>query len=320
MSNEVVRSKRITLTNGIDKEKINKESLKQLRKYKIDMGLRELSDKTIYNYITDIHSWLAYVYLFQENESVLDLEEDDLTEFFYYCKTEGNNSRRIKRRMSSISAFYRFLRKKKQISENPMEFIDRPRKDVNVVKQTFLTRQQVVQMEQELKELGDLQLLTYAMFSLSTMARVNAIVNLKWNQIDLDLRVANDVLEKEGKTVTLFFNNNTKKLLQRLQAEREEQEIKCDYVFCTKYRKTYDKVNNSTMGYWCKKIGALIDVPTLHPHDFRHSMATILKHEGMDLEDISQLLNHEGTDVTLKYYIAIDKEKVQATKDKFDIF
>ena len=196
MSRGVKRSKRITITNQVDKTKYNRESLKLIRKYKIDMGLRELSDKTVYNYLSDINSWLAYVYLFQDNTSVLDIDEDDLTEFFYFCKTEGNNSRRMKRRMSSISAFYLFLRKKKHISENPMEFIDRPRKDTDVVTQTFLTREQVELMKEELIKNKDLQLLTYAMFSLSTMARVNAVSNLRWQQLDLDLRVANDVLEK----------------------------------------------------------------------------------------------------------------------------
>ena len=43
-----------------------------------------------------------------DDKTVYDfnITEDDLTEFFYYCKTEGNNSRRMKRRMPSISAFY----------------------------------------------------------------------------------------------------------------------------------------------------------------------------------------------------------------------
>ena len=65
----------------------------------------------------------------QGNQSIIDLTEDDVTEFLYFCKTEGNNSRRMKRRMASISAFYKFLRKKKLITENPMEFMDRPKKD-----------------------------------------------------------------------------------------------------------------------------------------------------------------------------------------------
>lgn len=70
---------------------------------------------------------------------------------------------------------------------------------------------------------------------------------------------------------------------------------------------------------WCKKIGEMIDEPTLHPHDFRHSGATLLKNAGMSLEDVSSLLNHAGTDVTNKYYIKKDTTKIQSAKDRFEI-
>lgn len=314
------RSKRINLTKDIDKTKVNKETLKILQKYKIDMGLRELSEKTIYGYVTDLFAWFAYIYMFQDNKSVKEIDEDDLTEFFYFCKSEGNNSRRMKRRMASLSAFFKFLKKKKEIKENPMEFMDRPRKDTDVVVQTFLTKEQVELMKHKLEEYGDLQLLTYAMFSLSTMARVNAVSNIKWEQIDFDLRTVNDVLEKEGKIVTLYFNNYTKKLLLKLKKELESKEISSDYVFNSKYNGIYDKVQNTTMALWCKKIGEMIGVQTLHPHDFRHSNATLLKNAGLSLESVSSLLSHSGTDVTLKHYIAQDKKKIQEEKDKFDIF
>ena len=37
----------------------------------------------------------------------------------------------------------------------------------------------------------------YALFSLSTMARVNAVANLRWEQIDFNQRICEKVLEKE---------------------------------------------------------------------------------------------------------------------------
>ena len=100
--------------------------MKLYRKYKIDMELRELSPKSIAGYENDLNQWFIYIYDNQANQCITELDEDDLTEFFYYCKTEGNNSRRMKRRMSSISAFYKFLQKKRITQNNPMMFIDRP--------------------------------------------------------------------------------------------------------------------------------------------------------------------------------------------------
>lgn len=98
------RSKRITLYDPAKAEQVNEETKALLKKYKMDMEIRELSNNTILQYVSDLQQWFIYVLDNQDNKSALEITEDDLTEFFYFCKTEGNNSRRIKRRMASISA------------------------------------------------------------------------------------------------------------------------------------------------------------------------------------------------------------------------
>jgi integrase len=313
--NMAERSKRISF--DVPNDKINKETIKLFNRYKIDMSIKELSEKTIYNYEKDLFAWFSYIYIFQDNKFIKDITEDDLTEYFYYRKSEGNNSRRMKRVMSSISAMYLYLKKKRQITENPMEFIDRPRKDTDVVVQTFLTQEQVDLMLKKLEELGDLQIQTYIIFGLSTMARVNAMSNLKWEQIDWDNMSANGVLEKEGYIVDLDFDQYCKELLLKLKKEREEKGIDCEYVFISLYNKKYSNVTNSTCNEWCKKIGEMIGVPTLHNHDLRHSGATLMKNNGANLEDISKMLNHKSTDVTLRHYIKEDTTKLKESKAKF---
>ena len=313
------RSKRIVLHNEEKLKQINPETQKLMQKYKIDMSLRDLSPKSIYSYEKDLNQWFIYILDHQFNQSVTELSDDDITEFLYFCKQEGNNVERMKRRMAAISAFYKFLRKKKLIKENPTEFMDRPKKGMPVTVQTYLTHEQVDLMRTKLTEYGDLQLKTYAMFSLSTMARVNAIANLKWEQIDFEARECRDVLEKEGYIVELSFSNEVKDLLLALKKEREDKGIN-DYgwVFYSRYNNETKPISNGTLLEWCKKIGNMIGVPTLHCHDFRHSGATLLKNMGMSLEDISELLHHSGTDVTSKFYIKKDTSKIKALKDKFD--
>lgn len=210
---------------------INKETQAYWKKYQIDMELRELSEKTIAGYLNDLQGWWIYIYENQDNKSVTELNEDDITEFLYWCKKKGNNSRRLKRRMSAIGAFYKYLRKKRIISENPMEFIDRPKKDTDIVVQTFLSVEQVETMRSKLNQFVDisttvhakhvaLMMQLYAFFSLSTMARVNAVRNIKWEQIDFESRIVNDVVEKEGYIVTLYYSEEVKRYLSRLQEYR----------------------------------------------------------------------------------------------------
>lgn len=318
------RSKRIVFYDPDKLAKINPDTLKLLRKYKMDMELRELSEKTISGYENDLSQWFIYIYDNQGNVCVTELDEDDLTEFFYFCKTEGNNSRRMKRRMSTISAFYKFLVKKRLAQSNPMDFIDRPKKDVDIAVQTFLSKEQVDDMREKLQENvkakthNARELQVYAMLSLSTMARVNAIAHVRWEQIDYDERVVNDVLEKEGKVVTLYFSEEVRDLLMALQKYRERRRIDDGgYVFFSNYGDKITSVSTNTLTDWARKIGIMIGVPTLHPHDFRHSGSQLLKLAGCPIEEISELLHHESIDVTKKFYLRQDKKKLQATKDKY---
>lgn len=295
------RSKRICLYDEEKAKQINPETLKLFQKYQIDMSIRDLSKNTILQYNSDLMQWFIYMYNNQFNLSVLEAKDDDLEEYYYWRKQQGNNVNRQKRVMASISAFYKFLRKKKLIVESPVEFIERPKAGQPITVQTYLTKEQVQLMREKLQEHGDIQLQAYAFVSLTTMARVNAVANLRWKQIDWDERIFSDVLEKEGKIVELSFSEETKEYLKNLVQYRKDNEIN-DYgwVFISPYVTEDKPINNGTLNDWCKVIGEMIGEPTLHCHDFRHSYATLLKNEGVNLEDVSVMLNHSGTDVTKK--------------------
>jgi site-specific recombinase XerD len=299
---------------------INSETLKLYNKYEIDMSIRELAKGTVEGYKGDLFEWFVYVSNNQENKCVTEINEDDITEFLYFCKNKGNSSRRIKRRIAAMSAFYKFLRRKRFIIENSMEFIERSKKDTDVIVQTFLTADQVQLMKNKLKENGNLQLEVYALLSLSTMARVNAISNITWKQIDFETRTINNVLEKESKIVTLYFSEEVKSLLLRLKSCREIAKVNdMGWIFITFYRKTYSKARKGTLQDWCKRIGAMINIPSLHAHDFRHSASQLLKLKGCPIETISELLNHSGIEVTRRCYLRQDKAKMQQEKDKYEI-
>ena len=314
------RSKRICFYDDEKLKAINPENLALWKKYKVDMTLRDLSQNTINSYENDLHQWFIYILDNQGNQKVTELTEDDITEFLFYCKTQGNNTGRMKRRMSSIAAFYKFLRKKKLIIENPTEFLDRPKHGLPIIQQTFLTKEQVEQLRQKLTEYGNLQIQTYVMFSLSTMARVNAVAHIRWDMIDFENRVVSNVLEKEGKIVDLFFSEEVKDLLLRLQTDRKEKGIDdLGWVFYTSRCDETKPVSKSTLNDWCKLAGSLIGVETLHPHDFRHSAANLLKKAGMPLEDVATLLNHIDTSTTVKHYLKPDTSRITDMKDKFNI-
>ncbi len=146
----VKRSKKVLGGNKKKLALVNPETLKYWGKYKNDMIVRELSDLTIYNYQNDLENWWLYIYEQQNNKSILEIDDDDIMAFLSYCKQQGNNSRRMKRRIASISSFYNFLVKRRYMTENPTTFLERPRKDTEVVLQTFLTEKQIESMKEKL--------------------------------------------------------------------------------------------------------------------------------------------------------------------------
>ena len=219
------RSKRIVMYDEDKLEHINPETLKLFQKYQVDMSIRDLSVNTINAYNIDLRQWFIYMYDNQFNLSVLEATEDDITEYYYWRKQQGNNVARQKRVMSSVSAFYKFLRKKKLIVESPTEFIDRPKNGQPIAVQTYLTKDQVQLMREKLEEYGDIQLQAYAFLSLTTMARVTAIGSLKWEQVDFNERICSNVLEKEGKIVELSFSRETKGYLEKLIQYRKDNNI-----------------------------------------------------------------------------------------------
>lgn len=314
------RSKRIYLYDENKAKNINQETLKLFQKYQIDMSIRDLSGNTVKQYNSDLMQWFIYMHDNQFNLSVLEATEDDITEYYYWRKQQGNNVNRQKRIMSSISAFYKFLRKKRLIKESPVEFIDRPKQGLPIAIQTYLTKEQVQLMREKLEEYGDIQLQAYAFLSLTTMARVHAIASLKWEQVDFNERICSDVLEKEGKIVELSFSEETKDYLLKLIEYRKENNID-DHgrIFISPYVTDDKPIQDGTLNSWCKKIGELIEVPSLHPHDFRHSYATLMKNSGIDLESISEMLNHASVDVTKKFYIKSDSSKIRKLKDSVNI-
>ena len=314
-----MRSKRIELHDEEKLRQINPETLQILQRYKVDMSMRNLSDRTQKHYTYDLQQWFIYILDNQQNRSVLTMTDDDITEFLYFCKNEGNNSERIKFRIAAISAFYRFMRKKRMLKENPVEFIDRPKKGMQIIKQTYLTPEQVALMREKLITCDNLQLRVYAMLSLSTMARASAIASIRWSMIDLEQKIITGVLEKEGKIVNLYFSDEVKYILIQLIEERKSKNCD-DHGWLFYSGRNIDKpVSTGTLGDWAKRIGKLIGVPTLHPHDFRHSGATLLKNAGMALEDVSTLLNHEDTNTTRKFYIKEDTGRLSTIKRAFNI-
>lgn len=314
-------------------EKVNIKNKKLIDKY-FSFKNMNLSDDTKKSYMSDFNQFLVYVLENHDNQYILDIMKDeddgvddmvDLLEDYMAFSTTflGNNERRVQRRMASISSLFGYLRRKRKIKENPVDYLERPSLKAGEkpqIVQTFLTIKQVEEIREKLAELGDIQLEMYFEVALTTMARVKALNSIRIEQIDLEEKIIQRVIEKEGYEVDLYPSDRGFELINKWLDYRKENGIESDYLFITKRNGKWEQISKGTMQTgWVKKIGDLINVPHLHNHDFRHSYSSIMYNSGMKLEDVQSLLHHQSPDVTLKHYIKKDTNKIKDNKKKFEI-
>lgn len=314
-------------------EKVNPQNKKLIDKY-FSFKNMNLSDDTKKSYMSDFNQFLVYVLENHGNKYILKIMEDeddgvddmvDLLEDYMAFSTTflGNNERRVQRRMASISSLFGYLRRKRKIKENPVDYLERPSLKAGEkpqIVQTFLTIKQVEEIREKLAELGDIQLEMYFEVALTTMARVKALNSIRIEQIDLEEKIIQRVIEKEGYEVDLYPSDRGFELINKWLDYRKENGIESDYLFITKRNGKWEQISKGTMQTgWVKKIGDLINVPHLHNHDFRHSYSSILYNAGMKLEEIQEHLHHASPQVTLDHYIRKDKGKIKENKKKFEI-
>ena len=128
--------------------------------------------------------------------------------------------------------------------------------------------------------------------ALNTGMRKSEILNLTWDRVDLKNKVILLDITKNGERREIPINNT---LLNTLSVITRH--IKCEYVFYNKETlKPYYDIKKSFAT--ALKKAHIID---FHFHDLRHTFASSLVMEGIDLATIQKLLGHKTINMTLRY-------------------
>ncbi|ENY8468078.1 tyrosine-type recombinase/integrase [Clostridioides difficile] len=306
------RSKRISI-NG----ELNPENIKLWKQYKRAKQIAGKSEKTIYNYECDIMQFFKFLNIECFDALLTDINEEEIEAYIGYCMEHGNNEKRIRRRISSISSLLSFLKKKRKITDNWCEMIERPGTGEEVQKRTFLTEEQLSKLKEKLSEQDNLQLEVYINLGLATMARSNEISQFRWDNIDLDNRWIHGITAKGGVSRDFRFSEEVQHLLIEWKDYLSQNNIDYPYIFFTRYGGKYNQVNSNVLSSWVKKAFRLIGIEGGYNHDLRHSMSNLLKDRGVPITTVSKLLGHSGVDVTINHYTIENKNKLAEEYDKF---
>lgn len=145
----------------------------------------------------------------------------------------------------------------------------------------------------------------------STGIRVGELVKLNRSDIDFHERQC-VVFGKGNKERIVYFNARTKiHLRQYLEERTDNEEALFVSLHAPHTRLTISGVENRV-----KEIGRRLQMPKVHPHKFRRTLATMAIDKGMPIEQVQRLLGHVRIDTTLRYAI-VNQNNVKMAHKKY---
>lgn len=253
---------------------------------------KNYSDNTILNYHNDILEFLSF--LKREYLDLYSLKYSDIRFLLDYYNSINLSSLSIRRKISSLKGFYKFLARNNKVDDNPFSYVTLPKKEKKLPQ--FLNYNEVIEIFDVIDTSNVLGLRNRLIMELlyATGIRVSELVNIKIGDIDINNRSIM-VTGKGNKSRIVFFNDVCKKYIEKFINESKDIR-KCDYLIINHHGK------NITTRSIRLIINKIIDetsiIKKIHPHTLRHTFATHLLNNGCDLLTVQELLGHSSISTT----------------------
>jgi site-specific recombinase XerD len=260
------------------------------------------SGKSLRYYESTLNNMLAAI-----DKPVKHVTTDDLRQYLDKYQQDGgagkvtiDNIRRI------LSSFFSWLEEENLILKSPVRRIHKV-KAGTTVKETY-TDEALELMRDHCGAVRDLAMIDLLA---STGMRVGELVNLDRADIDFNNREC-VVFGKGDKERKVYFDARTKIHLQNYLDGRTDEN---PALFVTLQR-PHDRLQISGVEIRLRDLGRKLNIPKVHPHKFRRTLATMAIDKGMPIEQVQQLLGHQSVDTTLQYAM-VNQNNVKNSHRKF---
>lgn len=282
----------------------------------IDMiqNQRRYSIHTIVNYKKSLEDWLEWLKNNEFFKGNIALVDKKLAKN-YAVYLLGKYSRvTLKNKVAAISSFYKYLICVKSSLDNPFAGVPIPKADKNLP--VFLTEHQVPNLLNApeiflskgliddytaVRDKAILEVLYGSGF------RISELCSLKWSMLDMNNGYAR-IVGKGNKERFCPFTKASLNLLQLWRKNYSAHKGENDYVFAMPNgTPLYARLVQRNL----KKYLLVANLPSnITPHKLRHSYATHLVNDGMDLRTLQELLGHSSLSTTQIYtHIGLKKIK-----------
>lgn len=230
--------------------------------------------------------------LIKLGKEVIHITTDDLRHYLNTYQSESgaskvtvDNIRRI------LSSFFSWLEEENYIVKSPVRRIHKV-KVGKTVKETY-TDESLELMRDHCSNPRDLALIDLLA---STGMRVGELVKLNRSDIDYHNREC-IVTGKGDKQRKVYFDARTKIHLQKYINSRTDS----NEALFVSLLAPYERLQISGVEIRLRQMGKDLNIPKVHPHKFRRTLATMAIDKGMPIEQVQHLLGHQSLDTTLQY-------------------
>ena len=262
---------------------------------------------------------LLQLWDFFHKRDICSLSETDIAAFIRDLSARGYAPTSIARKISAFNDFFKFLLSEKEISQNPMINIMVPKKGRPLPK--FLTRKEIERMVAAAENQENLRLKRTAVMLKLMYAcglRVSELVSLPQNCINFDKKQI--LIKGKGAKERLvpIADEAVKSVFDWLpQREILLKGKEKPFLFPS----TTAKSGHLTRDSFFKNIKKLavsagLDAARESPHVLRHSFATHLLHEDVDLRSVQLMLGHEDITTTEIYTHILSKDLLDEVQTK----
>ena len=267
-----------------------------LSKLRVELKISKNSEYTIRNYLRANFDLLEFC-----NKNPEEVKEEDVKAFMAEKLSNSSSSSVIVFLSALRYAYSNLLQKDITIR------IKRPKREKRIP--DVLTKDEVKRLINVISTKKS-KLMISMLYACGF--RVSELINLKINDLNFE-EMTGHVRQAKGKKDRIF--NIPQFLLKNLKKQTENQkELNQEYLFTGPKGKLTDRNLQKIVRRFAKKAGINKEV---HPHTLRHSFATHLLENNVDIRKIQELLGHADLSTT-QIYTHISTEELKKIRSPID--
>ena len=260
------------------------------------------SEKTLSYYRKTIEAMMNGI-----GKSAQQITTDDLRKYLTNYQVQRRSSKvTIDNIRRILSSFFSWLEDEDFIVKSPVRRIHKV-KTAKVIKDTY-SDEALELMRDSCTTARDLAMIDLLA---SSGMRVGEMVALNREDINFNEREC-VVTGKGNKERLVYFDARTKIHLQNYLDGRADS----NPALFVSLNAPYDRLLIGGVETRLRELGKRLNIPKVHPHKFRRTLATSAIDKGMPIEQVQQLLGHQKIDTTM-HYAMVKQQNVKLAHRKY---